>query len=178
VTHNWHGTPYVSWKKNLNDRHHLEDLGVNGREILKLTLKIVMEVVESSVLAVVTTVMNLLVPYDAGNPLTMWDFVFPQNGRVHLNRQGASVQSTTASRGVLISGSNAGYTMSRGSVKGTGCPLHSPVSPSLSLPCVTVCHHISTGLYQPFMMDSTTIAGVWNCRQKRCQVVTYTVIPC
>ena len=28
----------------------------------------------------------------------------------------------------------------------TGSPLHSLVSPSL-LPCVTVCHHISTGLY-------------------------------
>ena len=47
-----------------------------------------------------------------------------------------------------ISGSNAGYTMSRGSVKGTGYPLHSPISPSLPLPCVTVSHHISTGLYQ------------------------------
>ena len=45
-----------------------------------------------------------------------------------------------------ISGSNAGYTMFRGSVKGTGYPLHSPVSSSLPLPCVTVCHHISTGL--------------------------------
>jgi len=44
---------------------------------------------------------------------------------------GASVQSTTGSRGVRISGSNAGYTMFRGSVKGTGYPLHSPVSPSL-----------------------------------------------
>ena len=43
---------------------------------------------------------------------------------------GASVQSTTDSRGVRISGSNAGYTMFRGSVKGTGYPLHSPVSPS------------------------------------------------
>jgi len=32
------------------------------------------------------------------------------------------------------------------SVKGTGYPLHLPVSPSLPLPCVTVCHHISTGL--------------------------------
>jgi hypothetical protein len=32
-------------------------------------------------------------------------------------------------------------------VKSTGYPLHSPVSPSLPLPCVTVCHHISTGLY-------------------------------
>ena len=28
-----------------------------------------------------------------------------------------------------ISGSNAGYTVFRGSVKGTGYPLHSPVSP-------------------------------------------------
>jgi len=75
------------------------------------------------------------------------NFVFRRNGRVHLNRRGASVQSTTGSRGVRISGSNAGYTMFRSSVKSTGFPLHSPVSPSLPLPCVTVCHHISTGLY-------------------------------
>ena len=60
---------------------------------------------------------------------------------------GASVQSTTGSRGVRISGSNVGYTMFRGSVKSTGYPLHSPVSPSLPLPYVTVCHHISTGVY-------------------------------
>ena len=60
---------------------------------------------------------------------------------------GASVQSTTGSRRVRISGSNAGYTMFRGSVKGTGYPLHSPVSPSLPLPCVAVCHHISTAVY-------------------------------
>jgi hypothetical protein len=59
------------------------------------------------------------------------NFVFRRNGRVHLNRQGASVQSTTGSRGAGISGSNAGYTMFRGSVKSTGYPLHSPVSPSL-----------------------------------------------
>ena len=49
---------------------------------------------------------------------------------------GASVQSTTGSRGVRISGSNAGYIMFRGSVKSTGYPLHSPVSPSYPLPCV------------------------------------------
>jgi len=60
----------------------------------------------------------------------------------------ASVQSTAGSRGVRISGSNAGYTMFRGSVNGTGYTLHSPLSPSLPLPCVTVCHHISTGLYK------------------------------
>ena len=75
------------------------------------------------------------------------DFVFRRNGRVHLNRPGASVHSTAGSRGVRISGSNAGYTMFRGSVKSTGYPLHSPVSPSLPLPYVTVCHHISTGVY-------------------------------
>ena len=83
------------------------------------------------------------------------DFLFRRNGRVHLegvhlNRRGASVHSTTGSRGVRISGSNgsnAGYTMFQGSVMRTGYPLHSPVSLSLPLPCVTVCHHISTGLY-------------------------------
>jgi hypothetical protein len=102
---------------------------------------------------------------------------------------GVSVQSTADSRGVHICGSNAGYTMFRGSVKSTGYPLHSPVSPSLALPAspcaitfqldsnpgynmfrgsvkstgyplhspvspslplpyVTLCHHISTGLYE------------------------------
>jgi len=75
------------------------------------------------------------------------DFVFRRNGRVHLNRRGVSVQSTTGSRDVRISGSNAGYSMFRGSVKSTGYSLHSPVSPSLPLPCVTVCHQVSTGLY-------------------------------
>jgi hypothetical protein len=59
---------------------------------------------------------------------------------------GASVQSTTGSRGVDNSVSNAGYTMFRGSVKSTSYPLHSPIFLSLPLPCVTVCHHILTGL--------------------------------
>jgi hypothetical protein len=59
----------------------------------------------------------------------------------------ASVQSATDSRGVRISGSNAGCTVFRGSVKSTGYPLHSLVSPSLPLSCVTVCHRISTELW-------------------------------
>jgi len=61
--------------------------------------------------------------------------------------RGASVQSNTGSRGVRISDSNAGYVMLRGSVKLTGYSLHSPVSPSLPLPCVTVCHQVSIELY-------------------------------
>jgi len=68
---------------------------------------------------------------------------------------GASVQSTTGSRGVRISGSNFGYTMFRGSVKSTGFPLHSPISPSLPLPCVTVCHQILTGDYEGYILETS-----------------------
>jgi len=78
------------------------------------------------------------------------DFVFRRNGRVHLNRRGRQFSRLLAVKvcaSALTVGSNAGYTMFRGSVKGIGYPLHSPVSPSLPLPCVTVCHHISTGVY-------------------------------
>ena len=71
----------------------------------------------------------------------------------------ASVQPTNGSRCVCISGSNAGYIMFRGSVKSTGYTLHSPVSPSLPLPCVTVCHHISTGVYLHRQRQETTLSG-------------------
>ena len=64
------------------------------------------------------------------------DFVFRAK-RTNLFKSalgGGSVQSITGSRGVRISGSNAGYTMYRGSLKSTGYLLHSPVSLSLLLP--------------------------------------------
>jgi len=76
------------------------------------------------------------------------DYVFRLNGRVHLNQQRALVQSTTGSRGVRISGSNAGYTIFRGSVKSTGYKLHSPFFPSLpsrASPCAIT-----------FQLDSNT----------------------
>jgi len=90
-------------------------------------------------------------------------------------RWGASVQSTAGSRGVRISGSDAGYTVFRGSVKGTCYPLHLPVSPSLPFPCVTVCHHFSTGVYfltdykrtSPFKSASGGVSSV-DCWQPRC----------
>ena len=58
---------------------------------------------------------------------------FVRNGRVHLNRPGGGRQFSRllADEVCGISGSNAGYTVFRGSVKGTGYTLHSPVSPSL-----------------------------------------------
>jgi len=65
-----------------------------------------------------------------------------------------SVQSTTGSRGVRISGSNAGYTMFRGSVKGSGYPFHSPVSPFTSPP---VRHRVSSHFNCSLLADTNTI---------------------
>ena len=65
-----------------------------------------------------------------------------------LNRRGASVQSTTGSRVVRISGSNAGYTMFRGSVKSTGYPL---LFASFLITSPSMRHDMpshSTGLYR------------------------------
>jgi len=82
---------------------------------------------------------------------------------------GASVQLTTGSRGVRISGSNAGYTTFRGSVRNTGYPLHLAVSPSLppvrhrvpshfnwSLTVVSVC--VATG-FPPRCKTSPRCSG-------------------
>jgi hypothetical protein len=66
---------------------------------------------------------------------------------------GASVHSTTGSRGVRISGSNARYTMFRGSVKSTVYTLHSPGSPSLRLltsPCAITFQLDSNARYTMF----------------------------
>jgi hypothetical protein len=74
------------------------------------------------------------------------DFVFRRNGRVHLNRRRRQFSRLLVAgmcASAFIVGSNAGYTMFRGSVKSTAYPLHSPVSPSLP---VTVCHHVSTAV--------------------------------
>jgi hypothetical protein len=60
------------------------------------------------------------------------DFVFRQNGRVHLNRPrggGDQFSRVLAAKLCASAVSNVGYTMFRGSVKSTGYPLHSPVSP-------------------------------------------------
>jgi len=66
------------------------------------------------------------------------DFVFRRNGRSPFKSAGASVQSTAGSRGVRINGSNAGYSMFRGSVRVLAThsirqfPLHFP---SRASPC-------------------------------------------
>jgi hypothetical protein len=67
------------------------------------------------------------------------DFVFRRNGRVHLNRRGRQFRRLPAAEFCAVAfivGSNAGYTMFRGSVKATlsirQFPLHFP---SRASPC-------------------------------------------
>jgi hypothetical protein len=73
---------------------------------------------------------------------------------------GLSVRSTTGSRGVRVSASNAGYTMFRGSVKSIGYPLHLPVPPSLPLrasACAVTFHLDSTAsLFASGLRDGGT----------------------
>jgi len=68
------------------------------------------------------------------------DLVFQRNGRVHLNRLGGQFSRLQAAE-------VCGSACSEIECKTNGYPLHSPVSPSLPRPCVTLCHQISTELY-------------------------------
>jgi hypothetical protein len=74
------------------------------------------------------------------------DFVFRRNRRVHVNRQGRQFSRLLAAE-LCASAIVMLDIPSSEVVKGIGCTLHSPVSPKLPLPCVPVCHHVSTGLY-------------------------------
>ena len=84
------------------------------------------------------------------------DLVFRRSGRVNLNRRGRQFSLLLAAEvcpsAVVMLGTLSSKVVWSG-VKGTGYPPHSPVSPSLPLPCVTMCHHVSTGLYLLFIID-------------------------
>ena len=74
---------------------------------------------------------------------------------------GTSVQSTTGSRGVRISGGNgnkAGYTIFRGSVKCTGYTFHSTVSPFTSPP---VRHHVPSHFNWTLLKSSSAEIVLW-----------------
>jgi len=60
---------------------------------------------------------------------------------------GVSVQSTTGSQGLRISGQRLYRPRSDVQCKAAGYPLHSHLSHSLPLPCVTVCHQVPNALY-------------------------------
>jgi len=80
------------------------------------------------------------------------DLVFQRNGRVHLNWWGGGGQFSRLLAAEVCAPAVVMVVMldtpcSEVECKTTGYPLHSHVSPSLPLTCVTVCQHISTELY-------------------------------
>jgi hypothetical protein len=99
--------------------------------------------------AVRISIMFLLVVFSAWNVMEHVqkpDFVFRRNRRVHLNGQGRQFSrllaaEVCASAVVMLDAPCSEV------VWGISIPTP-PISPSLPLPCVTVCHHISTGFKQ------------------------------
>ena len=96
------------------------------------------------------------------------DLVFQRNGRVHLNRRGRQFSRLLAAEvcaSAVVMVVMLDTPCSEVECKTTGYPLHSHVPPSLPLPCVTVCHQVSTELYNktwhvfPFSVCST--ANAW-----------------
>jgi len=88
------------------------------------------------------------------------DFVFRRNGRVHLSRRRRHFIGLLAAEVCALA-----VVMFRGSVKSTGYPLPSPVSPTLPLPCFTLCHRISTGVYD-------AVSWMWKMRTNTVPVTT------
>jgi len=78
-----------------------------------------------------------------------------------------SVKSTTASRGVRISGQQLYRPCYDVQCKAAGYQLHSHLSPSLPLPCVTVCHQVLNALYnqQKAQKDSKTHTSLLKKRE-------------
>ena len=96
------------------------------------------------------------------------DFVFRRNGRIHLYRRGHQFSRLLAAEVCASAVVMLDTQCSEVECKTTGYPLHSPVSPSLPLACVTVCHHVSTGVYSKRMSprgkrakSETTISTTW-----------------
>ena len=78
------------------------------------------------------------------------EFVFPRNGRVHLNRWGRQFSRLLAVEecgSVVVMVVMLDRRRSEVKWNCTGYPLHSLVSPSLPLPCVTACHQVPNELF-------------------------------
>ena len=75
------------------------------------------------------------------------DFDFRRNGRVHLNRRGRQFSRLLAAE--VCASAVVMLDTPCSEVVWRVLAIHSirQLTPQLPLPCVTVCHHISTGLY-------------------------------
>ena len=71
---------------------------------------------------------------------------------------GESVQSTTGSQGVRISGQTMDRPCSEVQCKSSGYPLQSPISPSLPPPTR---HHVPSSFERPLMLDTPCSEVVW-----------------
>ena len=78
------------------------------------------------------------------------DLIFRRNGRVRLNRRGRPFSRLLAAKVGTSAVVMLDIPCSEVVWYSTGYPLHSSVSHSLPLPCVTMCHQISNALYQYF----------------------------
>ena len=70
-----------------------------------------------------------------------------ETDRVHLNRRGRQFSRLLAAEVCVSAVIMLDTPCSEVECKTTGYPLHSNVSLSLPLPCLTVCHQVSTELY-------------------------------
>ena len=114
------------------------------------------------------------------------DFVFRRNGRVCLNRLGRQFSRLMAAE-VCASAVVMLDKPCSEVVKGTDYPLHSPVSPSLPLPCAIVCHHVSTGVYKQAIHSVTSLLRcghsrrqlyMWRCRLTKSGCTSCMLRPC
>jgi len=87
------------------------------------------------------------------------DFVFPRNGRAHLNRRGHQFSRLLAAEMCASAVVMLDTPCSEVECNSTGYPLHSHVFPSLPLPCVSVCHQVSTELYRALTRIKCTTWG-------------------
>ena len=107
------------------------------------------------------------------------DFVFLRNGRVHLNGRGRQLSRLLAAE--VCAWAVVRLDTPCSEVVWRVLATHSirQFSPSLPLPCVTVCHHISTGIYlycspewhyfHPKIQHLRSSSG--------CRIIDYTIHP-
>ena len=90
-----------------------------------------------------------------------------QNRRVHLNRRACQFSQLLAAE-VCTSALLMLDTPRSEVVREYWLPTHSPVSPSLPLPCITVCHQVSNALYQQsFRSEHSTLPSSVNIKYVR-----------
>ena len=92
---------------------------------------------------------------------------FLRNGRVHLNWRGGQFSRLLAAKvcaSAVVMVVMLDTPGSEAECKTAGYPLHSPVSPSLPLPCVTVCHQIPRALYWIFLNMLYTLRSFFSSK--------------